>query len=268
MSRILQVGAAYTWSKALGVQSSTTTNLPISTNIRKGMYGPLSFDRTHSFTLNYLFNVPDGARPGSFLDNIVGKTIFNGWQITGITSITSGNPGNVTYQLSSGGSTISGAQLNRRITGSEDVAPRPVFTCNPQSGSGSGTWTSWVNPSCFAPAPIGSNGIDSGWDRLRGPGYNNWDVSVFKKIQYGPESGQYIQLRLETYNLPNNVQWGSTTAHTLGMNSTATFDATTGKITNLPASLGGTGGRFGFGALNTLRNNSQRIIQIAAKIYF
>jgi len=41
-----------------------------------------------------------------------------------------------------------------------------------------------------------------------------------------------------------------------------------GQIANLPTQLGGTGGRFGFGILNTLRDNSQRILQIGAKLYF
>lgn len=50
IGRTFQVGVAYTWSKALGVQSSTTTNEPIPNNIRQGMYGPLSFDRTQALT--------------------------------------------------------------------------------------------------------------------------------------------------------------------------------------------------------------------------
>ena len=266
MSRVFQIGVAYTWSKALGVQSSTTTNLPIYQDIRQGMYGPLSFDRTQSLTFNYLYNLPSGARKGSFLDNPFGRTVLNGWQLSGITSITSGNPGNVTYNIQSGSTTISGAQLNRQITGSEDVAPRPVFTCNPMAGAGSSF--AFINTSCIAPAAKGSHGIDSGWDRLRGPGYNNWDVSVFKKIQFTNSESRYIQLRAEFFNLPNHTEWGSTTAQTLGYASTATINAATGQITNLPSALGGTGGRFGFGALNALRGNSQRIIQIAAKLYF
>ena len=102
--------------------------------------------------------------------------------------------------------------------------------------------------------------MDSGWDRLRGPGYNNWDMSLFKKIHLGKEESRYLQLRLETFNTPNHTEWNT-------VNLNATFN-TAGQITNLPAALGGNGGRFGFGALNTVRANSQRILQIAAKFYF
>ena len=40
------------------------------------------------------------------------------------------------------------------------------------------------------------------------------------------------------------------------------------QIINLPTQLGGTGGRFGFGAENTVRTGSQRILQIAVKASF
>jgi hypothetical protein len=56
----------------------------------------------------------------------------------GITAISSGTPiyptnSNSTsslYNISAGTGTISGAQLNREVTGREDVPLRYVFTCN------------------------------------------------------------------------------------------------------------------------------------------
>ena len=266
MSRTFQIGVAYTWSKALGVQSSTTANNVLYQNLRQGMYGPLTFDRTQMLTINYLYNFPDLARKGTFLNNPVGRGALNGWQFSGLTAISSGPPVQTTgsnstsaaYSVASGGSTISGAQLNRQVTGSEDTPPRFAFTCNPFDGGGA--MMAFVNTSCFAPAAKGSVGMDSGWDRLRQPGYNNWDMSVYKKFQYMEDASKYIQLRLEVYNAPNHTEWNT-------WNSTAQFNAA-GQITNLPTALGGGGGRFGFGALNTVRTNSQRILQIAAKIYF
>jgi hypothetical protein len=199
--------------------------------------------------------VPDGARNGSFLNNPVGRLVLNGWQFSGLTSISVGPPVNVGYTVTGLGQAL----LNREITGSEDVAPRVVFTCNP-NGSGSGGLYSFVNSSCFAPAPKGSVGIDSGFDRIRGPGLNQWDMSLFKKVPFGKEARRYLQLRLEAFNAFNHTEWNT-------FNSTIQFNAA-GKIVNLPAALGGTGGRFGFGALNSVRLNSQRILQIATKFYF
>jgi hypothetical protein len=209
LAKRFQIGGSFTWGKALGVQSSTTTNLPLPGNVRQDMYGPLSFDRALSLTINYLYDFPDGARKGTFLDNFAGKLLLNGWQLSGITSLTGGAPINPTYSLSSGGSAISGFTLNNETTGSYDISPRPVFSCNPFNGGGS--QLEYINTSCITAASKGSVGNDSGWDRLRGPGYNDWDVSVFKRIKYlGESESRYIQLRLEAFNAINNVQWALT----------------------------------------------------------
>ena len=246
----LQVGMAYTWSKALGTASAIGgTNHP--TDLRKAQYGPLSFSRTQILAVNYVYSLPNFARKGSFLDNVAGKTVLNGWQLSGIATFSSGAPDNVTYSMTGVGATL----LNRQITGSEDYAPRVVMTCNPNRSGGDRTLYAFINTSCFAPAKKGSVGMDSGTGRITDPGVNNWDLSIFKKIQLGGDSGRYIQIRGESFNAFNHTQWSA-------FNNTAQFNAT-GQIVNL-ANAGG--GRFGFGALST--NRAQRIIQIAAKLYF
>ena len=95
-------------------------------------------------------------------------------------------------------------------------------------------------PRCFAPAPKGSIGLDSGYDRLRGPGLFNWDMSLFKNISIKERAR--MQLRLEAFNVFNHAEWAT-------FNTTAQFNAA-GQIVNLPTQFGGTGGRFGFGAEN------------------
>jgi len=241
----LQFGASYIWSKALGVSVGHPTDT------RTAGYGPLPQDRTQSLAINYIYDIPSLARKGSVLDNVASRVVFNGWQFSGLTSIASGAPTNVTYNVSG----IGGTTLNQMITGSFDVAPRVVLTCNPNVA---GSIDAFINTSCFAPAAKGSVGLDSGYDRLRGPGLQNWDMSLFKSISIHEKAR--IQLRLEAYNAFNHTEWGS-------FNSTITFNAA-GKVINLPTQLGGTGGRLGFGALNSIRANSQRIVQIAAKLYF
>lgn len=243
----LQFGMAYTWSKALGTASAIGGNNH-PTDLRKAQYGPLTFSRTHILSVNYVYNIPGLARRGSFLDNAVGKTVLNGWQLSGIGTFSTGAPDNVTYSVTGIGATL----LNRQITGSEDYAPRVVMTCNPNQASGV---YAWVNTSCFAPAQKGSQGIDSGFNRIGGPGVNNWDLSIFKKLQLSKDGGRYIQLRCETFNAFNHTQWSA-------FNNVAQFNAS-GQLVNA-ANAGG--GRFGFGALST--NRAARIIQIAAKLYF
>jgi hypothetical protein len=130
-----------------------------------------------------------------------------------------------------------------------------VLTCNPNI---SGSIDAFVNTSCFAPAQKGSVGLDSGYDRLRGPGLQNWDMSLFKNVSIKEKIR--VQLRLEAYNAFKHTELSS-------FNNSILFNSA-GKIANLPTQLGGTGGRLGFGALNSVRLNSQRILQVGAKIYF
>jgi hypothetical protein len=245
----LQFGLSYVWSKALGV------GVGHPTDTRDYGYGPLTQDRTQSLAVNYIYDFPDVVRPGSRFMNPVTKIVLNGWQLSGLTSLSSGAPVNVTYSVSG----VSSAVLNRTITGSEDVAPRVVLTCNPNLSPGDRTIDRWIKTSCFAPAPKGSVGLNSGYDRLRGPGINQWDMNLFKNIRPN-EKWPRIQLRLEAYNAFNHPEWAS-------FNSNLVFN-TAGQVINLPTQLGGTGGRLGFGSLNSLRANSQRILQIAAKVYF
>jgi hypothetical protein len=133
-----------------------------------------------------------------------------------------------------------------------------VFTGNPNLAPGDRALDRWINTSVFQPAAKGSLAMDSGRGVIRGPGINNWDISIFKNVPYAKGEQGYIQLRVEMFNAFNHTQFS-------GFNSTPTFDST-GKITNLPTSQGGGGGLYGFGAVTSAR--SARVIELAAKIYF
>ena len=251
LAKDFQIGVAYTYSKALGVASNDTDVLnPL--NFKKANYGPLGFDRTQVAVVNYIYNLPKGASHGSILDNKVGHLFLNNWVVSGITTFSSGEPLNVTYGVSGG------VDVNLLTTGSESFGPRPLISGNPYSGAGG--FYNYINASVFHPAPIGSAGIDSGQNVLRQPFYENWDISIFKNIPVWRE-GTSIELRLEAFNALNHAEFN-------GYNTAATFSslAPNATITNLPTALGGGGGPFGFGALNSTR--SPRIIQIAAKFYF
>jgi hypothetical protein len=247
----LQLGVSYSWSKAMG-----TTDAHL-TNTRGVNYGPLSLDRTQGLTVNYIYDIPSAARPGSFLDNRVGRAAFTGWQFSGVGSFSVGAPQTPTYTLTN----ASGAALNRLITGSEDFAPRVVLTCNPNKSSGDRSIFAYINTNCFGPAPVGSIGNDSGINTVRGPGLSNWDMSLFRKIKYSEKDSRYIQLRLEAYNVFNHTNWTT-------LNTAAQFNPATGALVNAASPTN----PLGFGALTANRAAGQpgspRIIQIAGKLYF
>ncbi len=264
MARDLTIGINYTWGKTLG----TDTDFQYAGNFvdhRKADYGLLTYDRTQSLVVNYIYNMPSLARKGGSLDNAVLRTVLNDWQISGITSLTSGAPQVVAQSTATsdvGKYSVQGVgatTLNRRITGSEGWAPRPLITCNPNLSPGSRTLGAFIDTSCFQPAVKGSMGMDSAVRPFRGPGVNNWDLSLFKRIRVGNSEQRFFQIRFEMYNAWNHTQWSA-------FANSPTFDNTTGKITNLSNLVGGGGGRFGFGALSAVR--TPRNIQLAAKFNF
>ncbi|PWU05744.1 MAG: hypothetical protein C5B51_13890, partial [Terriglobia bacterium] len=268
LSRNLMFGLAYTWSKAMGTDTDYQfVGNPL--NHRKADYGLLTLDRTQDFVFNYIYTLPAVSKKVAAFNNPVTRTILDNWQVSGITSFMSGapvaagsTPGNQTSAIGNYAvQGVSGATLNRRITGNEGWSARPVLSCNPNLSKGGRTLYAAIDRSCFHPAAVGSTGMDSAIRPIRGPGLNNWDMSIFKNVPVYGES-KYLQLRLELYNIWNHTQWSF-------LNVTPTFDAA-GNITNLAGTSGG--GRYGFGALNTVRTaagaGGPRQIQLGAKFYF
>jgi len=247
----LVLGGTYSWSKALGVDNGHLTNT------RGVNYGPLGLDRTQGLTFNFIYDIPSLARSGSFLDNKAGRQIFSGWELSGLSSFSVGVPQTLSYSLTNASA---GAALNRLITGSEDFAPRVVMTCNPNLPRGNRTILAYIDTNCVAPAPKGSIGNDSGINNVRGPGLNNWDMSLFRTIKLGESGKRSIQLRIETYNTFNHTNWTT-------LNTAAQFSAT-GALVNAASPANPNG----FGALTAVRAAGQpgspRIIQLAGKLYF
>jgi hypothetical protein len=88
MSHGLQVNGSYTWSHTLdegsGIGLFFNGNDP--NNVRSA-YGNSDFDRTHVLTISYLYQLPKMSRATGFLDKVV-----NGWGISGVTVLESGQP--------------------------------------------------------------------------------------------------------------------------------------------------------------------------------
>ena len=248
-SRNLTFGLAYTWSRTIGLVSGDGDFVhPV--NARLTNYGPLTFDIPHVFAFNWVYDVPKLAKGSNFLDNPVGRGVFNGWQISGIWEAQSGRPDNLSFSIDGVGN------INERYTGSVNIAPRVYIDKNPQATDK--TQFAQVDATAFRlPTLKGATGWEHGNFPVRRPGFYNVDASIFKNIPFGSES-RFLQLRIEMFNAFNNVQFTD-------FNRSMTFN-TAGKIINLPTALGGNGGRFGFGALSATRD--PRIIQLAAKFYF
>jgi hypothetical protein len=87
MSRGLQFGASYTFSKALGVGAGDFDGVSPYFSMRQRNYGLLSYDATHVLTINYTWNLPNPAPHIKPVSLILGN-----WVVSGITSFQSGFP--------------------------------------------------------------------------------------------------------------------------------------------------------------------------------
>jgi hypothetical protein len=89
-SRNFQATASYTWSHALDEQSNLGVffngNNPLDP---KQSYGTSTFDRTHVFNSTYYYELPKIQKNGAM------GAVANGWALTGIVTLQSGQPYNL-----------------------------------------------------------------------------------------------------------------------------------------------------------------------------
>ena len=201
MSSTLQFGVAYTWSKAMDLTSGDNGVLPIYRPYRIWAYGKSSYDQTHVFVTNFLWDLP---KAGKHWNNALAKTVLDNWQLSGIMTMASGTPRDVSY------STTDGAD----ITGGGDGA-RVNVTGKAILPKGDRTFDRFFNTSVFARPSRGDFG-NAPKDIFRMPGINNWDVSFFKRFPLKNEA-RYLQFRWEIYNAFNHTQFN-------GVDNGARFD--------------------------------------------
>jgi carboxypeptidase family protein/TonB-dependent receptor-like protein len=199
-SRGFTFSVAYTFSKALGTNAGDFDFVnPYNTRVYD--YRLLGFDRTHAFVTSYVYELP---KLGTHLGNSrLTRGFLDGWQISGITSLISGNP----FEPGVG---LTGSNANQRITGSWTEPPRYRLKGDPTKGPNG----LLINPDAFIIPELGSLGQGER-TYIRNPGINNTDLSIFKNIPIGDkDKNRMIQLRVEAFNVFNQTQFSGINAGT------------------------------------------------------
>jgi hypothetical protein len=148
-------------------------------------FGPADFDRTHSFVLTQLADLPFG-RGRRYLGDISKGLdyVIGGWQFNSSTIIQSGFPFNVGYDTS----------------GISDTGPnRPDIVGDPNTG---GPRDRFFDPTVFAKPAAGTFG-NLERNALRGPNYWRTDASLFKKFRF--TETKELEFRIESVNVFNHV---------------------------------------------------------------
>jgi hypothetical protein len=207
-SKGLQFGGSWVWSRALDFGSSDDARWARYTPHRVWNYGPADFDRTHQVTFNWSWDIPKASK---LWNNGLTRAAFDDWRVSGISSFVSGRPYSVTL------STVQ----NIDLVGGGDGA-RPLLTCDPSIPRGDRTLNRFFNPNCFALPAVGIPG-NASRNVARGPGINNWDISLAREFRVGERAR--LRFQWETYNTFNHTQFYE-------VNTAARFDAVTGSQVN------------------------------------
>lgn len=214
-TRGLQFGVAYTWSKTMNYADGDRDAIATYRPARIWNYGKAGFDQTHVLVINYTWDLP---RASQLWDNIVVKSIFDNWQVSGITAFASGTPSGISF------TTVDNAD----ITGGGDGA-RVVVVGNPILARGERGFDRWFDTTVFRRPARGDFG-NAPKDVFRLPGTNNWDISLFKKIPLRGER-MFLQLRWELYNAFNHTQFS-------GVDTAARFDTEANGFRQISTSFG------------------------------
>jgi len=148
--------------------------------------GPGGFDRTHNASVNFIYGIPVFRHN----ENRLLRTALGGWEVSGIVTMTSGLP------------------INPQLTGGQNANGLPNATNRPdQIGKVSypHTVAEWFNTSAFVDPALGAWGT-AGHNSLRGPGRDNWNLSLFKSFVLSEARGSRLELRVESFNTWNHTE--------------------------------------------------------------
>jgi hypothetical protein len=180
--RGLMINAEYQWIRVLGVE-----NFENPTNIGDS-YGNISSITPQTLMLNYAYDFPLGR--GKLLlgnANPITEKILGGWQLAGFTAFETGQPFSVSY-------TAPGSQIYGASGRANRVPGGPIYPAHRSHAE-------WFNTAAFTAPPAYTFGT-SGYDMLRGPNYQDWDMDLQKNISI---SERYkVQLRGDVFNVANH----------------------------------------------------------------
>ena len=194
VARNLQLQAGWTYSKAVDptIGGGNGFDLDNVSNSYAGWrydQGPSIFDRRNVAFFNFVYDIPLFQSSS----NRAAKAALGGWQVSGIVSLMSGAPLDITVSGQSAASIVPGATVRANLTGKISYPNKP---------------TEWFDPSAFT-APACATGPDCfgtlGHDAVRGPGRDNWNMSLFKNFNFTERTR--LEFRVDAFNIWNHTQF-------------------------------------------------------------
>jgi len=190
----LQFQAAYTFSKSIDDGSTFEETLdPFNYRASRALS---LFNSKQRFVISYDWELPIPKHEG-----FMGKLV-NDWAVSGITQFQSGFP--IRLDTEDDNELIAsifflGTEAPQRVA--------PFQTLNPKTNGGF-----WFNPNDFQdPLPLGTFNHGTQRSICCGPGLNEWDFAVHKKIPVTERT--YFQFRGELFNVFNHTNFYNPDGH-------------------------------------------------------
>ncbi|MGE5646046.1 MAG: carboxypeptidase regulatory-like domain-containing protein [Acidobacteriota bacterium] len=203
LTRGLQFVTHYTYSKTV---TDSQEFLPESLGMALPMWdwhrnlgrGEAEFSHPHRFVSALTFTTPWGRNM-----HWLGRSALWGWNISAITTFESGNA----------------LTVWNGVTDARDYEPNMVnVSGNPNLSRGDRSFSRYFDTSVFS-APAQDVKGNAGRGIVRGPGVNNWDISLSKTFR--PVERLGIEFRGDLLNAFNHTQWaGVDTTYTDSSEST------------------------------------------------
>ena len=186
----LLLRGGYTFGKTMNMadQDGWVGVLYNSPDVFDRNYAPAGFDRRHSFTLAYAYQLPFGGpeRDTTFLN-----ALAKGWQINGTFAAYTGTPFTVT---------ASNVSLDQR--GNQQTAD----LVGELRRISNGVDEPFYDTSSFANVTEQRYG-NTGRNQFYGPGYWNYNMSLFRTFPL--QGRQRLQFKVEGFSIANNPQFSN-----------------------------------------------------------
>jgi Carboxypeptidase regulatory-like domain/TonB dependent receptor len=199
-SQGLQFEASYTYAHALDDASSAALGSLNNGDFRDQRfpfleYGNSDFDVRHRFVISYIYQLPFGNGK-KFAGDATGlkNQIIGNWQVSGITTASTGNWFTITDSLtnlssSDGGGGVGFFEVRPNVVGNPNGKPCMAGTA--------------FNTCAFVDNNIPFTFGNAGRNIVRGPGFQNWDFSIFKLFPIREQ--MRVEFRAEFFNIWNHV---------------------------------------------------------------
>jgi outer membrane receptor protein involved in Fe transport len=265
---------AYTLSQAKGTVANDFANLDPFPDWKTRDYGILPTDRTN------ILNVSWTWRLGAPFSGGIGKYLLNDWNLSGISTWSSGQPWRPFFEGDLGGD-----QAERAWYGTQDFRGgggtgtpggiTPTYTCNPNLGGNPGVGEKLWDIGCVGIPGFGDSGPAYPPDTIRTPGRSFHDLTVFKDFPLG--GARRLQLRFGVFNLFNQAYPDMINFQDIDFHLNTSCNVS---VPDVPNGVGGTGtvcdptAGYAF-TDNTISNfgkvitkRGHRVIELAVRFFF